>query len=158
MRFAGYGAWCCYADFRNVYEEKIMPKASVKVMRSYDYCHFEVALSSDDDLTLEQINEMRKDAALLADEAVRQYKIAKKKENKRESLEWEIQRTLERVARIEAKPRSEWTIEEAALMRANADGEFWKDFDQDSYGYDDPEREQHFSMLHQFRDVTLKSA
>jgi hypothetical protein len=48
-------------------------QASVKVMRSYDYCHFEVCLSLDKEMTLGEINNMRKDAARLADEAVRQY-------------------------------------------------------------------------------------
>lgn len=134
-----------------------MPKASVKVMRSYDYCHFEVSLSSDDDMTLEQVDALRKDAALLADEAVRQYKIAKKKEDKRDRLEWEVRAALERVARIEQKPKSEWTIEEAALMRAHADREFWKDYDQDSYGYEDSDREIHFSMLYRFREAKVKA-
>jgi hypothetical protein len=54
-----------------------MPEGSVKVMLSYDYCHFEVALSSDQDMTLPEIDAMRKDAMRLADKAVRQYKTAK---------------------------------------------------------------------------------
>ena len=48
-----------------------MPKGSVKIMLSYDYCHFEIALASDEEMELKEINEMRKDAQRLADEAVR---------------------------------------------------------------------------------------
>jgi hypothetical protein len=54
--------------------------ASVKVMRSHDYCHFEVALSATIDDGLErpvQVDELRKTAARLADKAVEQYKVAK---------------------------------------------------------------------------------
>ncbi|OGF05224.1 MAG: hypothetical protein A2W00_04565 [Candidatus Eisenbacteria bacterium RBG_16_71_46] len=81
-----------------------MPTATVKIMRSYDYCHFEVQLGSDENLTLEEINDLRKQAALLVDEAVRQYKIAKKKEQARTQHEWETERLLERIQAIERKP------------------------------------------------------
>jgi hypothetical protein len=35
--------------------------ASVKVMRSYDYCHFEIALSSDNMENLIGVDELRKE-------------------------------------------------------------------------------------------------
>ena len=57
--------------------------ASVKIMLSHDYCHFEVALSSDAAVTPVQVNVMRKKAQFLADEAVRQYKLAKERETAR---------------------------------------------------------------------------
>ena len=50
---------------------------AVKVMRSYDYCHFEIQLASSDSKTIGEIDEMRKEAARLADKAVKQYAIAK---------------------------------------------------------------------------------
>lgn len=50
---------------------------AVKVMRSYDYCHFEIKLASSDSKTIGEIDEMRKEAARLADKAVKQYQIAK---------------------------------------------------------------------------------
>lgn len=57
--------------------------ASVKVMRSHDYCHFEVALSIDADqpsgVSLTTVNDLRKEAMRLADKAVEQYKIAKQR-------------------------------------------------------------------------------
>lgn len=52
-------------------------KATVKIMRSYDYNHFEVSLSSDEEMNLEQIDDMRKEAARLVDKAVTQYQVAK---------------------------------------------------------------------------------
>jgi hypothetical protein len=131
-------------------------KAAVKIMRSYDYCHFEVALSTDEEMTLDQVNEMRKQAALLADEAVRQYKIAKKAEDQRVSREWQVGAALEQVKRIQAIPESDWTVEQAALMRSYEDQRFWKDLDEESYLYnEDPERDHHFSMLRRFQDVTI---
>lgn len=51
--------------------------ASVKVMRSYDYCHFEVNLGTTEPISLDDVDEMRKRAARLADKAVKQYRIAK---------------------------------------------------------------------------------
>ena len=111
-------------------------QASVKVMRSYDYCHFEVALSGDihpeatpkdpDGMkaVVEAANTLRKMAAVLVDEAVRQYKITKEKEQQRSGHEWQVKNFLDRVALIEKKPQSEWTVDEAATMRAYADHTF----------------------------------
>jgi hypothetical protein len=53
---------------------------SVKVMRSYDYCHFEISLGMSGDsesIPLDAVDRLRKDAARLADKAVEQYKVAK---------------------------------------------------------------------------------
>lgn len=130
-------------------------QASVKVLRSYDYCHFEVALTAECE-NLDAVNDLRKQAAVLVDEAVRQYKIAKAKESKRDSRQWEMQNMLEKIQRIEQIPESQWTVEQAALMRAHRDRTFWKDFEEDSYCYQDPEREHHFSMLRRFQDVRIK--
>jgi hypothetical protein len=133
-------------------------KASVRVMRSYDYCHFEVTLGSDDDLTLGQVDDLRKQAALLVDEAVRQYKIAKRAEEKRQYAETDKQLALDRANRIRQNPQSEWGIEDAAFMRSFEDKAFWKDYEADNYYYeDDPERDHHFSMLRKF-EATRVSA
>lgn len=67
--------------------------ATVRVMKSFDYSHFEITLSTslpvygvqdgkvtrlgDTPLSIESIDELRKQAARLADKAVEQYKIAK---------------------------------------------------------------------------------
>lgn len=57
-------------------EGKEIMNASVKVMRSYDYCHFEICLSEEVD-QLDNVDALRKEAARLADKAVEQYKTAK---------------------------------------------------------------------------------
>lgn len=53
--------------------------ASVKVMLSYDYSHFEASMSleNDEGLSKEDIDLARKDCQRLADKAVGQYKTAK---------------------------------------------------------------------------------
>lgn len=111
-----------------------MPKASVKVMRSYDYCHFEVCLSSDEELTLEEVNNLRKDAARLTDEAVRQYKAARRLDS-----EWPFKKAeiLKEVEIIKEKPASEWTPKEKALVKLVSDKNWearWDYYDED----DDP--------------------
>jgi len=63
---------------------------SVKIMLSYDYCHFEVCKSTDEELTNNQTNELRKDVQRLADEAVRQYKVAKNQAARRQESEYKM--------------------------------------------------------------------
>lgn len=134
-------------------------KAFAKVMRSYDYCHFEIALEREvADGDLDAVNELRKEAAILVDEAVRQYKIAKDKEKRRESQAWQINELIEKIKRFEAIPENERTIEQTALLRSSADRAFWKDYDEDWYGYgEDPERDHHFSMLRRFKETRVKA-
>ena len=130
--------------------------SEVRVMRSYDYCHFEICLGVDDNATLDQVNERRKEAALLVDEAVRQYVVAKGKEEKRKRKEWETERYIDRVNHIKETPKSEWSVEDAAVVRAFEEGEFWKEFDSESYIYEeDFETANHFSMLRKFQDTRI---
>lgn len=64
--------------FKIKMETKIK-SASVKVMLSYDYSHFEASMSLENDngLTVKEIDAARKDCQRLADKAVAQYKTAK---------------------------------------------------------------------------------
>ncbi len=57
----------------------IVKNASVKVMLSYDYSHFEVSMQVENEsgLSLKDIDEARKSCQRLADKAVGQYKTAK---------------------------------------------------------------------------------
>jgi hypothetical protein len=70
--------------------------ASVKVMRSHDYCHFEVCLSSSEATTPELVDALRKEAARLADKAVQQYRIAKASREREENIaeKWRLERAL----------------------------------------------------------------
>jgi len=95
-----------------------MLTAKVRVMRSYDYNHFEVEIGSDECKTIDDIDDLRKQAAILVDDAIRQYKIAKKKESARESKEWQYENALARIKGIKSRPKEEWTVEDAALLRS----------------------------------------
>lgn len=111
-------------------------KASVKIMLSYDYSHFEIALSSDDDLDLDEVNGLRKDAQRLADEAVRQYKKAKIMAQRREGAQYEKDSFLRRVEEIKEKPEQERTIREMAILKQHAD-EKWEEQFEYPYDYED---------------------
>lgn len=111
--------------------------ANVKVMLSYDYNHFEVLLAEDCE-DLKAINELRKSAQRLADEAVRQYRIAKEKAAKRERAECDKEYFLERICAIQGKPIGERTVDEMAMLK-QWDDEIWQDQFTYQYDYEDDE-------------------
>ena len=131
-------------------------QSSVKILRSYDYCHFEVSLTSEC-ADLDAVNDLRKQAAILVDEAVRQYKIAKAAESKREWAERQTREALVEMDAIKAKPRNAWSVREAAVMRSYEDQSFWKAYNDEAYFYEQDERDHHFSMLNRFKDVTIRA-
>jgi len=102
-------------------------------MISYDYCHFEVVLGYDEEITLEQVNELRKDAQRLADEAVRQYKKAKTKAKPNMYFNVEQYRTKARAIK-ENFAKSEWTEEQKGTVKALEDYEWELN---NPYDYDD---------------------
>lgn len=106
--------------------------ATVKVMRSHDYCHFEIVLgisASNGSLTTVDIDETRKEAARLADKAVEQYKIAKAAQSARSSIKegW-------RLAQAQGTPENERSPQEKAVIKYHQDQAFRARFD---YDYDD---------------------
>lgn len=115
--------------------------ASVKVMRSFDYCHFEVCLST----TLEDkpwiqgepkpgvdtVDELRKMAARLADKAVEQYKIAKRAAGRCVALP----ENISAIRRIEPGDR---TVKQQAELKAHDDAAFRSRYDyQDDWDEED---------------------
>lgn len=92
--------------------------ASVKVMNSYDYCHFEVALSQDNVETIIEIDELRKEAQRLVDRAIKQYKIAKEITGRSYQLP-ELRRRVQIIK--ENTPMSEWTPEQMATVKTLED-------------------------------------
>ena len=110
--------------------------ASVKVMRSYDYCHFEVTLSTDRKLDVHGVNEMRKQAQRLADEAVRQYAKAKELVESELQFSYGLERIEREVGEIRTKPESEWTPPEKAEVKALEDYRHYEKF---GYDYEDDE-------------------
>ncbi len=109
-------------------------QGSVEVMLSYDYCHFEITLGNDKEMTLKEVNEMRKSAQRLADEAVRQYKVAKDFENKRAMIARERARLEREVAAVKNIPKREWTAEQRAKVKSLEDRQYWEQY---AYDYED---------------------
>jgi hypothetical protein len=103
--------------------------ASVKVMRSFDYCHFEVTLSSTDATTPEAVDMLRKEAARLADKAVVQYQVAKAAAADRRdiSARW-------RLEQAKRTPENERTPDEKAVIKYHSDEAFRARF---GYDYED---------------------
>lgn len=112
-------------------------------MRSHDYCHFEVALSTTEMLDAAGVDTMRKEAARLADKAVEQYKIAKRNAGRVLSEELSRKRLVDRMEWIRGRPDTERTVSEQAELKAFDDSEYhashrydyeddWQD-DQDDY-------------------------
>lgn len=101
-------------------------KGAVKVMLSYDYCHFEVALSSDVDMTTDQIDEMRKEAMRLVDKAVHQYKVAKRNIDY-SKYNTSLRKKLEQDVKIikENFPKSEWTEAQKATVKSLEDFKYY---------------------------------
>lgn len=114
--------------------------ASVKVMRSHDYCHFEVNLTTtvasatSDYRQLETVDNLRKEAARLADKAVEQYKIAKESANNRIFAQNEIERSVARATSIRTLPESDRTPEQKAELKAYDDA-VWRS--NREYDYED---------------------
>lgn len=103
--------------------------ASVKVMRSYDYCHFEVCLSSSSATTVQGVDELRKAAARLADKAVEQYKIAKTAQGRLYAIKQKW--TLLQAQNI---PENDRSPEDKAVIKYHADAAFAAQFE---YDYED---------------------
>lgn len=96
--------------------------AHVKVMRSYDYCHFEVALGLNTDDTemidIKLVDEMRKEAARLVDKAVIQYKISRELIDKKANLSLQLEEIKRKTEAIKENfPQSEWTAEQKAIVK-----------------------------------------
>ena len=113
--------------------------SSVKVMRSHDYCHFEVQLGSTEPLDTAGVDAMRKEAARLADKAVEQYKIAKSHAQHRlSSPDHYKDKEARRITNIAEGDR---TPEEKATLKAYQDSEFMRrrhyNYEDDWQDYDD---------------------
>ena len=106
--------------------------ASVKVMNSYDYCHFEIALSQDVD-NLIDVNTLRIRAQQLVDEAVRQYKVSKEKATSYADDMRGKQRLKIEVDNILEKPKKEWTPADKAKVKAIEDDQW----ERNRYQYED---------------------
>jgi len=107
-------------------------------MLSYDYSHFEVSMSleNDDELTLKDIDNARKSCQRLADKAVGQYKTAKEKAQQRNDGQYKMQNFISECERIKLKNEGDRTINEAAMLR-QYENEKWQEQFIFNYDYDD---------------------
>lgn len=109
--------------------------ASVKVMRSFDYCHFEVVLgTAGEDLAPNRVDELRKEAARLADKAVAQYKVAKDAIENREIAARAVRYDSEEVERINAIAETDRTQSDQAFLKSHRDNQFRASW---QYDYED---------------------
>lgn len=118
--------------------ETIIKSASVKVMLSYDYSHFEASMSVENEsgLTMSDIDESRKKCQRLADKAVGQYKKAKQMASNRSDGEYQMRNFQEQCERIKAKDEQDRTIKEIAMLKQYED-ENWQANFMYEYDYDD---------------------
>lgn len=108
--------------------------ASVRVMRSHDYCHIEVCLSSRKANTPDLVDELRKMAARLADRAVSQYRIAKNNASRLLSEKYEREAVVDRVKRIRDIPERDRNVDQQAELKAFDDASWAASH---NYDYDD---------------------
>lgn len=116
----------------------IIKSASVKVMLSYDYSHFEASMSLENDngLTTKDIDEARKTCQRLADKAVGQYKTAKAQAAKRSDGHYKMKNFEEACRAIQQKNEGDRTINEIAMLKQYENEHWQSQFDYD-YDYDD---------------------
>lgn len=116
----------------------IIKNASVKIMLSYDYSHFESSLSIEKDsgLTLKEIDDARKDCQRLADKAVAQYKTAKEHAAARVDGIYKIQNFKFECESIKKKDESDRTLKEIAMLK-QYENENWQAQFENNYDYDD---------------------
>jgi hypothetical protein len=114
--------------------------ASVKVMLSYDYSHFEASMSLENDNGIEvnEIDNARKICQRLADKAVAQYKTAKLSATRRNDGEYKMRNFEAECIKIKAKDEHDRTLKEIAMLKQYED-ENWKAQFEDNYDYDDDE-------------------
>ena len=123
-------------------------QATVKVMLSYDYCHFEISKTIDSEviidtespfgtntmsITNEEIDNARKDCQRLADKAVGQYKTAKDLASKRLGNSYERMQLEKEVALIKQKKEEFITPEDKAKVKALEDYNHYNYMDDEDY-------------------------
>lgn len=119
----------------------IIKTASVKVMLSYDYSHFEASMSLENDAGIQtkEIDEARKMCQRLADKAVGQYKVAKEMAANRTHGDMRMRSFEDECKRILAKAEGDRTVNELAMIKQYQDENWRAKFDY-AYDYDDDDK------------------
>jgi hypothetical protein len=120
--------------------ETKVKSASVKVMLSYDYSHFEASMSleNDEGLTTKEIDESRKSCQRLTLKAVEQYKKYKQNASLRTDGQYKITAFENECKRIETKAEGDRTLNEIAMLKQYHD-ENWREQFEYNYDFDDDE-------------------
>lgn len=115
--------------------------ASVKIMLSYNYNHFESSMTvesdNEDGLTPLDVDNARKECQRLCDKAVKQYIIAKQVEVKRANLNSEKSALEREVREIKLRDVNSWSVTDKAKVKALEDHnwelryDYQDDFDMD---------------------------
>lgn len=116
----------------------MIKSASVKIMLSYDYSHFETSMSLEDEngITKEDIDNARKDCQRLCDKAVAQYKIAKAMAAKRSDGQYQMSNFESECKNIAAKPEHDRTLKEIGMLKQYQDENWQQQFEYE-YDYED---------------------
>lgn len=121
-------------------------QSTVKVMLSYDYCHFEVSKTIVNEvnadsvftapgLTQNEIDDVRKDCQRLADKAVGQYRTAKEMAAKRLGSSYERMQLEKEVREIKQKKDEYITPEDKAKIKAIEDYNHYNYMDDEAYPF-----------------------
>lgn len=115
--------------------------ASVKVMLSYDYSHFEASMSIENDkgLTGVEIDEARKNCQRLADKAIGQYKVAKAAAASRTDGSYKMANFEAQCKAIKATDEQDRTIKEIAMLKQYETENWQAQFNYD-YDYNDDDQ------------------
>ena len=119
-------------------------RASVKVMLSYDYSHFEASMELENDIcvSLQDIDNARKQCQRLADKAVAQYKVAKEMASNRNNGKYEMQNFEAQCLKIRDKSEHDRTLKEIAMLK-QFENENWKAQFEYPYDYDDDDNDNY---------------
>lgn len=100
--------------------ETITKTATVKVMLSHNYNHFEtsISLENEEGIKIEEIDEARKDCSRLCDKAIKQYEQAIIIQIKRCKLADEKRQMDIEVKEIKEKDKEQRTVKEKATVKA----------------------------------------
>src|SRR5574343_1559938 len=111
--------------------ETKIKNASVKVMLSYDYSHFEASMSLENDngLTVKEIDAPRKDCQRLSDKAVAQYKNAKAQAAQRNDGQYKMKNFEAECIKIKAKDEHDRTLKEIAMLKQYENENWQAQFD-----------------------------
>lgn len=121
----------------------IITSASVKVMRSFDYCHFETSMVLDNGtigIATIDVDNARKECMRLCDKAVEQYKVAKEMAVKRTNGKYEMTDFENKCKRISEKSENDRTINEIAMLKRYKDENWQSQFDF-NYDYEDEQNQ-----------------